>query len=82
MAAASTLLALKMAIKNRAYDGPLIHHSDRGAQYLSELYTGYLKKHGILISVTQNGSPYDNPVAERINGILKGEFGFDGNEAV
>lgn len=79
MAAASTLLALKMAIKNRAYDGPLIHHSDRGAQYLSELYTGHLKKHGILISVTQNGSPYDNPVAERINGILKGEFGFDGN---
>lgn len=78
-AASSTLLALKQAIKNRIYDEPLTHHSDRGMQYLSALYTGYLKKHNIKISVTQNGSPYDNAVAERINGILKDEFGFGGN---
>jgi len=53
----------------------LIHHSDRGYQYLSGIYTEYLEEHNIEISVTQNGSPYDNPAAERINGILKQEFG-------
>ena len=37
-----------------------------------------MKKHKIKISVTQDGSPYDNAVAERINGILKDEFGFGG----
>ena len=74
MKATTTLLALKMALKNRQYNKPLIHHSDRGFQYLSKVYTSYLKKNKILISVTQNGSPYDNPVAERVNGILKDEF--------
>lgn len=38
MAAASTLLALKMAIRNRVYDGPLIHHSDRGHSIFRALY--------------------------------------------
>ncbi len=74
MKATTTLLALKMAIKNRKYEEPLIHHSDRGFQYLSKVYTDCLMKNKIQISVTQNGSPYDNPVAERINGILKDEF--------
>ena len=78
MKASSTLFALKMAVKNRLYDKELIHHSDRGFQYLSKTYTDFLKKNGIRISVTQNGSPYDNAVAERINGILKDEFNFDG----
>ena len=74
MKATTTLLALKMALKNRQNKEPLIHHSDRGFQYLSKVYTNHLKKNKIKISVTQNGSPYDNPVAERINGILKDEF--------
>jgi len=78
MKATSTLLALKMAIGIRIYDEELIHHSDRGFQYLSRVYTGYLKKHKIKISVTQDGSPYDNAVAERMNGILKDEFDFGG----
>ncbi len=56
----------------------MIHHSDRGMQYLSKIYTDYLKDNKIAISVTQDGNPGDNPIAERINGILKGEFGFDG----
>jgi len=76
MRAPTTLLALKMAVKNRMYDEQLIHHSDRGFQYLSRVYTDFLKSHKIWISVTQDGSPYDNAVAERINGILKDEFGF------
>lgn len=76
MEAASTLKALQMAIKNRKYkDEPLIHHSDRGLQYCSKLYTDYLKEHGINISMTENGDPYENAIAERVNGILKDEFG-------
>jgi putative transposase len=71
----STLKALKMALKNRRYDQPLIHHSDRGLQYCSRIYVGELEKNGIKISMTENGSPYDNAIAERINGILKSEFG-------
>lgn len=78
MKATSTLLALKMAIKNRVYNEELIHHSDRGLQYLSKIYTDFLKKYKVKISVTQDGSPYDNAVAERINGILKDEFDFGG----
>lgn len=78
MKATTTLVALKMAVSHRIYSEELIHHSDRGFQYLSRAYTNYLKRHKIRISVTQDGSPYDNAVAERINGILKDEFGFGG----
>lgn len=52
----------------------LIHHSDRGIQYCSHAYTGLLKSHGIKISMTQNGDPLENAIAERINGIIKQEF--------
>jgi transposase InsO family protein len=75
MEASSTLKALTMAINNRKYNGPLIHHSDRGLQYCSKLYTDYLKQHNIAISMTENGDPYENAIAERMNGILKDEFG-------
>lgn len=72
----STLKAVKMAVKGRSYPNQsLIHHSDRGLQYCSKLYTGYLTENNINISMTENGSPYDNAVAERVNGILKDEFG-------
>lgn len=72
--AASSLLALKMAIDNRVNDEQLIHHSDRGTQYCSSRYVKLLKKEKIKISMTQDGNPTDNPIAERINGILKQEF--------
>lgn len=76
MEANSTLKALKMAIGNRQYpDEPLIHHSDRGLQYCSKLYVNHLLKSNIQISMTENGDPYENAVAERMNGILKDEFG-------
>ena len=52
----------------------LIHHSDRGIQYCCDAYVSKLKQEGISISMTQSGSPYDNPVAERVNGILKHEL--------
>lgn len=70
-----SLRALQMAINNRQYDRPLIHHSDRGIQYCSFLYVKYLLNNQISISMTQDGSPYDNAIAERVNGILKTEFG-------
>jgi putative transposase len=69
--------ALKMALVQRRSKDPLIHHSDRGLQYCSSVYTGLLQQHHLQISMTQDGSPYDNAVAERINGILKDEFGLD-----
>jgi transposase InsO family protein len=74
--ASSTLKALKMALGNRRYkELALIHHSDRGLQYCSKLYTQCLNENNITISMTENGDPYENAVAERINGILKDEFG-------
>lgn len=68
------LNALKMALRNRKYSTSLIHHSDRGLQYCSQGYIKLLKEHGVKISMTQNGDPYENAIAERINGILKYEF--------
>lgn len=74
----SSVLALKMAIQQRKNkEVPLIHHSDRGLQYCANDYQNILSKNGILPSMTQNSDPYENAVAERINGILKQEFMID-----
>lgn len=74
----SSLNALIMAIKSRKDRGlALIHHSDRGLQYCADDYQNALKKQGIKCSMTNNGDPYENAVAERINGILKQEFMID-----
>ena len=71
----STLAALKMALKNRKYPNrKLIHHSDRGFQYTSKGYTDKLKSKKIKISMTTKYDPYENAIAERVNGILKDEF--------
>lgn len=70
--------ALKMAFNSRAYPNrPLIHHSDRGIQYCCDAYVQLLERYQIRISMTQSGSPYDNAIAERINGILKMECGLE-----
>jgi putative transposase len=67
--------SLQDAIKNTCQPiSGLIHHSDRGIQYCSKEYTDLLNRHAILISMTENGDPLENPVAERINGILKDEY--------
>ena len=71
----ASIKALKHAIKNRSYpDNELIHHSDRGLQYCSEIYQQTLAKNNIKCSMTESYDPYQNAVAERINGILKQEF--------
>ena len=55
----------------------LIHHSDRGIQYCSNVYTQILKRNNIEISMTEENHCYENALAERINGILKDEFYLD-----
>jgi putative transposase len=77
MQAATTLEALKIAISEREYNEQLIHHSDRGLQYCSSIYTQALLDNSIKISMTEEYDPYENAVAERVNGILKAEFGLD-----
>jgi transposase InsO family protein len=71
-----TIKALKMALKNlsRPLTGSLVHHSDRGVQYCCDIYVKLLQQNNIQISMTENGDPLENAVAERINGILKGEY--------
>ena len=69
--------ALQMALKNRHYRHQnIIHHSDRGIQYCCPEFSDFAQNNGMLLSTTQQYDPYENAVAERINGILKYEFGF------
>lgn len=78
MEAIESATALKMAIKTLKISAEgLIHHSDRGSQYCSSMYVNMLKKEGIKISMTENGDPLENAIAERMNGIIKGEYLFD-----
>lgn len=65
--------ALEQALYDRALDGPLVHHSDRGSQYLAIRYTERLLEAGIESSVGSRGDAYDNALAETINGLYKAE---------
>jgi transposase InsO family protein len=71
-----TIEALKMALKQlpTGLAQPLTHHSDRGVQYCSEKYVKLLQDKEVLISMTENGDPLENAIAERMNGILKEEY--------
>ncbi|WP_271781173.1 DDE-type integrase/transposase/recombinase, partial [Aquimarina algiphila] len=74
ISAENVVQAFKMANRNRKTTKNLIHHSDRGLQYCSAIYQTELKKHQITSSMTDGYDCYQNALAERINGILKGEF--------
>lgn len=75
MEAIESVKALQMALKAlREPLSHLIHHSDRGTQYCSYPYVKLLKENGIEISMTESGDPLENPVAERVNGIMKNEY--------
>ncbi len=69
--------ALKKAIYKAKDIKGLIHHSDRGIQYCSNVYTQILKTKKIEISMTEENHCYENAMAERVNGILKDEFYLD-----
>lgn len=72
--ARSASAALQQALAQRKSAHPLYHHSDRGSQYCSRGYVGILKGSSVAISMTENGDPYENAMAERINGIIKNEM--------
>jgi len=76
MEALESIEALKMAIKSLGKEKAikLIHHSDRGVQYCSADYVKLLKDNKIGISMTENGDPLENAIAERLNGIMKQEY--------
>lgn len=74
MTANACAQALKMAINQKPPNAATIHHSDRGIQYCSNQYINMLNQHHIIISMTKNGDPYENAIAERVNGILKQEY--------
>jgi putative transposase len=74
--AVGPLEALVMAVNERQKVSPfiLIHHSDRGVQYCSAEYVQILTNEKMAISMTQSGSPYENALAERVNGTIKNDF--------
>jgi putative transposase len=74
MDATTVAEALEMAIKMRCYDTELIHHSDRGSQYCSKEYVQIATDNKIFMSMTENGDPYENALAERMNKTIKEEF--------
>lgn len=78
MEANTVAISLKMALKQRRYPNhALIHHSDRGLQYCSRHYVSVAAQGNITMSMTQNGDPYENALAERMNRTIKEEFGLN-----
>jgi putative transposase len=67
------IAALQMAFRRRSPAEALTHHSDRGVQYASNDYTGLLKEHGVRISMSRKGNPYDNAFCESFMKTLKYE---------
>jgi putative transposase len=65
--------ALRRALADRNAPASLVHHSDRGVQYCSGDYVEILRSHGIRISMSRSGNPYDNALAERFMRTLKCE---------
>src|SRR5580765_4519676 len=65
--------ALRMAIEQRKPAAGLVHHSDRGVQYASTVYTDLLKAHHAEISMSRRGNPYDNAACESFMKTLKYE---------
>jgi len=66
--------ALKRALSLVKESSEIIHHSDRGIQYCCKEYVKILKGRKMEISMAAKGDCYENAVAERVNGILKGEY--------
>ncbi len=76
--AEGTLRSLTMALRGLPAGSETIHHSDRGSQYCCGAYVDKLKRRGLRISMTEENHCYENSRAERLNGILKQEYGLGG----
>ena len=76
MEAIESIHALQMALSALKAEShlQLTHHSDRGIQYCSHAYVKLLQDYNIKISMTENGDPLENAIAERVNGIIKDEY--------
>lgn len=72
------LCALSMALNQLPAGADIIHHSDRGCQYCSGRYIEHLLARNITVSMTEENHCYENSRAERLNGILKHEYGLCG----
>ena len=73
--AVHSIAALQMALQNLPSTSHTpVHHSDRGMQYCCDNYAQLLQEHAIPISMTENGDPLENAIAERVNGIIKHEY--------
>lgn len=74
---AGCLAALRSALRDEHPTQGLVHHSDRGVQYACKAYRTQLRQHGLNASMTEWNHCYENAMAERVNGILKGEYLLD-----
>jgi transposase InsO family protein len=74
--AVESISSLQMAFSALGAEKPLqlVHHSDRGVQYCSSKYVDLLLQYDVKISMTENGDPLENAIAERLNGIMKQEY--------
>ena len=77
LASEGAIIALKMALEENKRCKDIIHHSDRGIQYCCNDYVHCIEKAHVKLSMTEKGDPYENAIAERVNGILKTEFGLN-----
>ncbi len=77
LGAEGSIAALDMALAELPQGKGPIHHSDRGVQYCCHEYVGRLQESGLGISMTETDHCAENALAERINGILKSEYGLD-----
>ena len=78
LAVEGALRTARMAFSGMTSVAGLIHHSDRGVQYCCDEYVRLMDSHGAKLSMGETGNPYDNAIAERVNGILKTEFFLNG----
>lgn len=75
LAAGGCLAALKNALVELPAGAQPIHHSDQGTQYCCHEYVNWVTAHGLSVSMTETDHCAENALAERMNGILKGEYG-------
>jgi len=68
-----TLEALELALNHRRPSAGLVHHSDRGVQYACRAYVERLESHGMILSMSRPGNPWDNAWAESFMKTLKAE---------
>lgn len=76
--AQGSLEALEGALRELPEGRHPLHHSDRGCQYCCHLYVGRCREAGMAVSMTEELHCYENAKAERVNGILKQEYGLGG----